>query len=109
MDDDDRRIPAHNAVEVARIYQVHARWLFGYACLRAGGDPELGADLVQDTFEAVTLEWETVRELALALHETADALETPRLIQAALARATPAAPADAQVTATMVSGRGPRF
>ena len=66
MDDDGRRIPAHNAVEVARLYQVHARWLFGYACLRAGGDRELGADLVQDTFEAVTLEWETVRELAPA-------------------------------------------
>ena len=66
MDDDDRKIPADNAAEVARFYQVHARWLFGYACLRAGGDRELGADLVQDTFEAVALEWETVRELVPA-------------------------------------------
>ena len=64
MGDDDRNIPAHHAAEVARFYAVHAGWLSGYACLRASGDRELGADLVQDIFEAAALDWETVRELA---------------------------------------------
>jgi len=62
--DDDRNIPAYYAAEVARFYAMHAGWLFGYACLRASGDRELGADLVQDIFEAAALDWETVRELA---------------------------------------------
>jgi RNA polymerase sigma factor (sigma-70 family) len=64
--DDDRRIPAHHSAEVARFYPVHAGWLFGYACLRASSNRELGADLVEDTFEAAALDWETVRELTPA-------------------------------------------
>jgi RNA polymerase sigma-70 factor, ECF subfamily len=64
--DDDRRIPQHHAAEVARFYPIHAGWLFGYAYLRTGGDGELAADLVQDTFEAAALDWETVRKLAPA-------------------------------------------
>jgi RNA polymerase sigma factor (sigma-70 family) len=64
--DDDRNLPAHLAAEVARFYAVHAGWLFGYACLRTSGDRDLGADLVQDTFEVAALDWETVRELAPA-------------------------------------------
>jgi DNA-directed RNA polymerase specialized sigma24 family protein len=62
--DDDSKIPAHYAAEAARFYAVHAGWLFGYACLRASGDRELGADLVQGTFDAAGLDWDTVRELA---------------------------------------------
>jgi RNA polymerase sigma factor (sigma-70 family) len=64
--DDDRRIPPHHAAEVARSYAVHAGWLFGYAYLRTGGDREFAVDLVQDTFEAAALDWETVRGLAQA-------------------------------------------
>jgi RNA polymerase sigma-70 factor, ECF subfamily len=64
--DDDRKIPAHHAAEVAHFYPVHAGWLFGYVCLRTGSDRELGADLVQDTFEAAAVDWETVRELTPA-------------------------------------------
>ena len=72
MDDDDRAIPDHYAAEVADFYQTHARWLFGHACLRTSLDRELvasrdlAADLVQDTFEAAALDWETVRGLAPA-------------------------------------------
>jgi RNA polymerase sigma-70 factor (ECF subfamily) len=62
--EDDRKIPAHHAAEVARFYTVHAGWLFVYACLRAEGDRELAADLIQETFEAAALDWETVRQLA---------------------------------------------
>ena len=72
MDDDGRKIPEHYTGEVARFYEAHARWLFGYACLRTERDRELAAarelaaDLVQDTFEAAALDWETVRGLAPA-------------------------------------------
>lgn len=66
MGDDDRRIPALYAAEVARFYPVHAGWLFGYACLRTSSGRKLGADLVQDTFEAAALDWETVRKLTPA-------------------------------------------
>lgn len=72
MDDDDRKIPEHYVAEVARFYEAHARWLFGHACLRTQRDRELAAarelaaDLVQDTFEAAALDWETVRGLAPA-------------------------------------------
>jgi RNA polymerase sigma factor (sigma-70 family) len=69
-DDDDRRIPEHHVAELARFYQVHARWLFGHACLLTQRDQELiaarehAADLVQDTFEAAGRDWKTVRGLA---------------------------------------------
>lgn len=72
MSDDDARIPEHYAAEVARFFEAHARWLFGHACLRTGRDRELAAgrelaaDLVQDTFEAAALAWETLRELSEA-------------------------------------------
>jgi DNA-directed RNA polymerase specialized sigma24 family protein len=66
--EDDRKILAHHAAEIARFYTVHAGWLFGYARLRVEGDREHAADLVQDTFEAATLAWETVRKLAPAQH-----------------------------------------
>jgi serine/threonine-protein kinase len=69
--------------------------------------PESLAALVARCLEKNPRVRPAARDLARALHETADALETPRLIQAALARATPAAPADVHVADTMVSGRGP--
>jgi RNA polymerase sigma factor (sigma-70 family) len=68
--DDDTKIPAHYAAEVACFYEAHARWLFGHAHLRTQRDQELAAarelaaDLVQDTFEAAALAWETLRNLA---------------------------------------------
>jgi RNA polymerase sigma factor (sigma-70 family) len=63
VDDDDRKLPAHHAAEVARFYEVHVGWLSGYARLRTEGDREHAADLVQDTFEAAALDWQTVRRL----------------------------------------------
>ena len=63
MDDDDAKIPAHYAADVARFYEAHARWLSGHACLRTQRDRELAAarelaaDLVQDTFEAAAHDW----------------------------------------------------
>ena len=72
MGNDDTKIPKHYADEVARFYELHARWLFGHACLRTQRDqelaaiPESAADLVQDTFEAAALAWETLRDLAPA-------------------------------------------
>ena len=64
-----RPIPKPYAAEVARFFETHARWLFGHACFRTSRDRELpasrelAADLVQDTFEAAALAWETLREL----------------------------------------------
>lgn len=69
MADDDGKIPAQYADEVAFFYQAHARWLFGHAVLRTELDRELpaarelAADLVQDTFVAAALSWETLRGL----------------------------------------------
>lgn len=69
---DDRKIPVHRSDEVAGLSETHARWLFGHIYLRTQRDRELGAtrelaaDLVQDTFEAATRSWETVRSLAPA-------------------------------------------
>jgi RNA polymerase sigma factor (sigma-70 family) len=62
VDDDDTKIPEHYAVEVTRFFMAHDQWLFGHARLRTC-DRELAADLVQDTFEAATRVWETLREL----------------------------------------------
>ena len=62
MDDDDVKIPEHYAVEIRQFFVAHDRWLFGHACLRTS-DRDLAADLVQDTFEAATLAWGTLREL----------------------------------------------
>ena len=89
MGDDDTKIPAHHATEVADFFDANSRWLFGHACLRTSRDRELpasrelAADLIQDVFEAAARAWETVRELnpaqqrawlrtALAYMETSD-------------------------------------
>jgi RNA polymerase sigma-70 factor, ECF subfamily len=55
------RIPRHHVAELACFFAAHDRWLFGHACVRTRGDRELAADLVQDTFEAAALAWETLR------------------------------------------------
>ena len=58
MGDDDIKIPARHAAEVADFFDVNGRWLLGYACLRTSYDRELAAsrelaaDLVQDVFIA---------------------------------------------------------
>jgi RNA polymerase sigma factor (sigma-70 family) len=71
-DDGDRKIPEAHAAELSLFYDAHAQWLFGHACLRTQRDRELvaarelAADLVQDTFVAAALSWETLRGLAPA-------------------------------------------
>jgi DNA-directed RNA polymerase specialized sigma24 family protein len=65
-DDDDRKIPAQYAAELALFYEANARWLFGHTYLRAQRDRELAEDLVQDAFVAAACSWETLRELAPA-------------------------------------------
>jgi RNA polymerase sigma-70 factor (ECF subfamily) len=70
--DDDAKISEHYATEVACFYETYAGWLFGHAYFRTQRDQELtaarelAADLVQDTFEAAALAWETLRYLAPA-------------------------------------------
>jgi RNA polymerase sigma factor (sigma-70 family) len=66
---DDSQIPERYDAEITRFFKAHAPWLFGHACLRTSRDRELAAsrelaaDLVQDTFEAAALAWETLRKL----------------------------------------------
>jgi len=62
--DGDTKIPEHYAGEIALFFRGHDRWLFGFACVRTCRDQERAADLVQDTFEAATLAWGTLRELS---------------------------------------------
>jgi RNA polymerase sigma factor (sigma-70 family) len=59
--DGTRIAPAHVA-ELSRFFSAHDQWLFGHACVRANGDRELAADLVQDTFEAAARAWSALRE-----------------------------------------------
>ena len=69
MDDEPRQISAAQADEIRRCYEANAKWLTGYASALLGGDRRThdarGApeDLVQDTFEAATHAWETLRSL----------------------------------------------
>ena len=55
-------IPHHHVKELAAFFRANDRWLFGHACVRAQGDRELAADLVQDTFEAAAVGWSALRE-----------------------------------------------
>src|ERR1700761_1675390 len=65
MDDGGEvKIPARQVAELADFFAAHDQWLFGHACVRARGDRELAADLVQDTFEAAARAWEMLREHA---------------------------------------------
>jgi RNA polymerase sigma-70 factor (ECF subfamily) len=59
--DGDVAIPPAYAAEIASFFTENDRWLFGHACVRACGNRELAEDLVQDTFEAATHAWATLR------------------------------------------------
>jgi RNA polymerase sigma factor (sigma-70 family) len=58
----EARIAESHVAELASFYNAHDQWLFGHACVRANGDRELAADLVQDTFEAAARAWPALRE-----------------------------------------------
>ena len=60
------RIPRRHVAELTAFFATHDRWLFGHACVRARGDRELAANLVQDTFEAAARAWPTLRGHASA-------------------------------------------
>ena len=57
----DERISPRDAEELAACFTVHARDLFGYACVLVRGDRALADDLVQAAFEAAGRAWCTVR------------------------------------------------
>lgn len=61
-DDAEPAIAAHHITELTGFFRAHDRWLFGHAWVRANGDRELAADLVQDTFEAAAKTWAILRE-----------------------------------------------
>jgi DNA-directed RNA polymerase specialized sigma24 family protein len=54
---------SHDAGELAACFTVHARDLFGYACVMCGGDRALAGELVQAAFEAASTVWCTLRGL----------------------------------------------
>ena len=61
-DGDEPKVAASNIAELSRFFNANDQWLFGHACVRANGDRELAADLVQDTFEAAARAWASLRE-----------------------------------------------
>lgn len=61
---EERRNRSGEAEELTACFTVHARDLFGYACVLSDGDRALASDLVQITFEAATAVWCTLRHLA---------------------------------------------
>jgi DNA-directed RNA polymerase specialized sigma24 family protein len=54
---------ARDTEELAACFTVHARDLFGYACVLSDTDRALASDLVQATFEAAAPVWYTLRDL----------------------------------------------
>ena len=54
---------SRDAEELAACFTVHARDLFGYACVLTDADRPLACDLVQASFEAATAVWCTLRGL----------------------------------------------
>jgi RNA polymerase sigma-70 factor (ECF subfamily) len=58
------QISRRDAEELAECFTVHARDLFGYACVVARGDRALADDLVQAAFEAAGRAWWSLRCLA---------------------------------------------
>jgi RNA polymerase sigma factor (sigma-70 family) len=58
------QISPRDADELAECFTVHARDLFGYACVVARGDRALADDLVQAAFEAAGRAWWSLRCLA---------------------------------------------
>jgi RNA polymerase sigma-70 factor, ECF subfamily len=61
-DGEEPKIAGFHVAELSRFFNENDRWLFGHACVRANGDRELAADLVQDTFEAAARVWPALRE-----------------------------------------------
>ena len=51
------------AGELAACFTVHARDLFGYACVVSGADRALAGELVQAAFEAAATVWGTLSGL----------------------------------------------
>jgi DNA-directed RNA polymerase specialized sigma24 family protein len=56
------RIWSRDAEELAACFTVHARDLFGYACVLTDADRPLAEDLVQATFEAAAASWRALRD-----------------------------------------------
>ena len=54
---------SRDAEELAASFTVHARDLFGYACVLSDADRAVASDLVQAAFEAATAVWCTLRDL----------------------------------------------
>ena len=54
---------SRDAEELAASFTVHARDLFGYACVLSDADRAVASDLVQAAFEAATAVWCTLRGL----------------------------------------------
>ena len=54
---------SRDAEELAACFTVHARDLFGYACVLTDADRPLAGDLVQAAFEAAAAVWGTLRDL----------------------------------------------
>jgi RNA polymerase sigma-70 factor, ECF subfamily len=61
-DGEEPKIAGFHVAELSRFFNENDRWLFGHACVRANGDRELAADLVQDTFEAAARVWPALRK-----------------------------------------------
>ena len=76
------------AGELAACFTVHARDLFGYACVVSGADGALAGELVQAAFEAAATVWWTLR--GLPTDECRDWLRET-LAAAALSRTAPPA------------------
>jgi RNA polymerase sigma-70 factor, ECF subfamily len=57
----EEQISRRDAGELAACFAVHARELFGYACVLTRGDRALAEDLVQGGFEAAAWAWDTLR------------------------------------------------
>jgi DNA-directed RNA polymerase specialized sigma24 family protein len=55
-------ISSRDAEELAACFTVHARDLFGYACVLTDADRPLAGDLVQAAFEAAAAGWSTLRD-----------------------------------------------
>lgn len=60
----DGKISPLDAEELAACFAVHARDLFGYACVLGRGDRALADDLVQAAFEAAGRVWPELRCMA---------------------------------------------
>ena len=60
---EEDRLWSRDAEELAACFTVHARDLFGYACVLSDVDRPVAADLVQAAFEAAATVWRTLRDL----------------------------------------------